>query len=62
LNHKFGADERERFKVREVDNDDRTKFISGLYDIEVGVFRSIPNGCLTFVVGLDQVYLRGEEQ
>ena len=38
MNHRFGADERERFKAKEVDNNDRTKAISGLYDIEVGVF------------------------
>ena len=62
LNHKFGADERERFKVKVVDNDDRTKNISDLYDIEVGTFYPIPNGRLTSAVGLDQVYLRGQEQ
>jgi len=43
LNHKFGADERERFKVKEVDKDDRTKAISGLYDIEVRILRTSPN-------------------
>jgi hypothetical protein len=37
LNHKFGADARERFKVKEVDYNDRTRAISGLYDIEVGI-------------------------
>ena len=48
LNHKFGADDKERFKVREVDNDDRTRFITGLYEIEVGMLYTIPNGCLIF--------------
>ena len=38
LNHKFGADEVERFKVKEVDPNDRTKAVSDLYDIEVGTF------------------------
>jgi alpha-amylase len=62
LNHKFGADERERFKVKEVSNDDRTKAITGLYDIEVGMFYSTPGVCLTYLIGLDQVYLPEEEQ
>jgi alpha-amylase len=39
LNHKFGADEGERFKAREVDWEDRTKFNSDAYDIEVSYER-----------------------
>jgi len=35
LNHMFGADKTERFKVKEVDPNDRTRVISGIYDIEV---------------------------
>jgi len=62
LNHKFGADERERFKVKEVANDDRTRAISGLYDIEVGTLYPISYRCLISAEGLDQVHLRGEEQ
>ena len=62
LNHKFGADGTERFKVREVDNDDRTRFTTGLYDIEVGMLYTIPNVYLTFTTGLDQVYLQSKEQ
>jgi len=58
----FGADETERFKVKEVDPNDRTRAISGLYDIEVGVFYPIPNDYLISAVGLDQVYIQGEEQ
>jgi len=38
LNHKFGADEVERFKAKEVDPNDRTKAVSDLYGIEVGTF------------------------
>ncbi|EJU02147.1 alpha-amylase [Dacryopinax primogenitus] len=34
LNHRFGADRTEKFGVVEVDQKDRTKEISGLYDIE----------------------------
>lgn len=34
FNHKFGGDEKEKFKAREVDPDDRTKFTSDAYDIE----------------------------
>jgi len=37
LNHKFGADGVERFKAKEVDPNDRTRAITGLYDIEVGI-------------------------
>lgn len=37
LNHKFGADQVERFKAKEVDPNDRTRVISGIYDIEVGI-------------------------
>jgi alpha-amylase len=62
LNHKFGADDRERFKVKEVENDDRTKPIGGIYDIEVGIFQTLPSDHLTSAVGLDQVYLRPKEQ
>ena len=62
LNHKFGADDKERFKVREVDNDDRTRFTTGLYEIGVGMLCAIPNVCLTFKTGLDQVYLQSKEQ
>lgn len=35
LNHKMGADRLETFKVTAVDADDRSKDISGLFDIEV---------------------------
>lgn len=35
LNHRFGADDTERFNVTEVDNDDRTKKITDIYEIEV---------------------------
>lgn len=35
LNHKFGADEAEKFDAREVDTNDRTKFNSDAYTIEV---------------------------
>ena len=62
LNHMFGADEIERFKVKEVDPNDRTRVISDLYDIEVGVFYPIQNGYLTSAVGLDEVYIRRQEQ
>ncbi|KAJ7154655.1 alpha-amylase [Mycena filopes] len=34
LNHRFGADNLETFAAVEVDNDDRTKEISGMYDIK----------------------------
>ncbi|KAF8917380.1 putative alpha-amylase [Mucidula mucida] len=34
LNHRFGADRTEKFGVVEVDNNDREKEISGLYDIK----------------------------
>ncbi|KAF8217704.1 alpha-amylase [Mycena galopus ATCC 62051] len=34
LNHRFGADRKETFGVTEVDNDDRTKEVSDLYDIK----------------------------
>jgi hypothetical protein len=34
LNHKFGADEAQRFPIREVDSDDRTKYTTDVYDIE----------------------------
>ncbi|TDL24317.1 putative alpha-amylase [Rickenella mellea] len=34
LNHKFGADKAEKFQATEVDWNDRTKEISGLYDVE----------------------------
>jgi alpha-amylase len=34
LNHKAGADFKEKFQVHKVDSDDRTKDISDLYDIE----------------------------
>ncbi|KAJ7598458.1 alpha-amylase [Mycena floridula] len=34
LNHRFGADKTEKFGAIEVDNDDRTKDVSDLYDIE----------------------------
>ena len=47
LNHKFGADGTERFKVWEVDPDDRTRHITDLYDIEVGKFHPTRDGCLT---------------
>ena len=47
LNHKFGADETERFKVWKVYPDDRAKHMTDLFDIEVGGFYPIHNGCLT---------------
>ncbi|KAJ7636910.1 alpha-amylase [Roridomyces roridus] len=34
LNHRFGAERKETFAAVEVDNDDRTKEVSELYDIE----------------------------
>jgi len=62
LNHKFGADGTERFMVKDVDYNDRTKVTSDLHEIEVGIFHPIPNGYLTSTVGLYQVYIQGEEQ
>lgn len=35
LNHKFGADQTEKFPVREVDSNDRTQFTTDVYPIEV---------------------------
>jgi glycosidase len=35
LNHKFGADEAERFAAREVDTEDRTQYTTDTYEIEV---------------------------
>jgi hypothetical protein len=35
LNHKFGADQTEKFPVREVDSNDRTQFTTDVYEIEV---------------------------
>ena len=57
----FGADATERFKVREVDPNDRTRATTGPFDIEVEIFYPIPNGYLTSVAGLDQIYIRWEE-
>ncbi|BFZ55651.1 hypothetical protein PYCC9005_002692 [Savitreella phatthalungensis] len=34
LNHKAGADTTQKCKVREVDNDDRNKFVSDVYEID----------------------------
>jgi alpha-amylase len=34
MNHRAGADETELFKAREVDDDDRSKFLTDNYDIE----------------------------
>ena len=62
LNHMFGADATERFKVREVDPNDRTRAITGPFDIEVEIFYPIPNGYLTSVVGFYQIYVQWEEQ
>jgi alpha-amylase len=37
LNHRFGADSTERFNVTEVDDNDRTKNTTDLYEIEVSI-------------------------
>ena len=64
FNHKFGADDKERFKVREVDRNDRTRAISDPYDILVrySIRCRLVELIMTLVVGLDQVYIRREGQ
>ena len=52
LNHMFGADGKERFAAWEVDPNDRTRAISDLHDILVGILYPMPNGRLTSAVGL----------
>lgn len=57
LNHKFGADRTEKFGVTEVDTNDRTKEISGLYDIEVNFPGNCQSSHYSRTPGVDRIRL-----
>jgi alpha-amylase len=62
LNHKLYADEWELFRAKEVEANNRLADVTDFHNIGVGMFYSTPGGCLTFLAGLDQVYLPGKER
>lgn len=57
IKYRFGADEKEKFAATEVDNNDRTKEISGMYDIEVlfanHAFRILDAETRSHLLGMD---------